>query len=157
MLNKDFLGSLVKHTHVHIDSDVFVRFGVKHTSDYTTQNFLDSLEDTLNVSNIRVLFRDSIQWRKIVIDTSDWIGNKMNILFDETEFDAKLVSITVTRKTPKNGGDETYEYVMEFIKEVGLDNEDAVFAKSYLKVKEEDENGKKHVMTFNVEIKPIEQ
>jgi len=154
MLNRDFEGMLVKHSHIYIDGDVYVKFGIKHICSSTTQSFLDSFQTEIGTTNIISLFNDPINWRKMTIDTSDWQKTEMVVEFDESKFNANLKAIHITRKS--KGGEESFEYVMDFVKDVGIENEDAIFAKSYLKVKEEDENGKSTLMNFVTTINLIE-
>jgi predicted solute-binding protein len=77
----------------------------------------------------------------------------MNVSFDEVDFDCDLTEIAVSRKI-KNGA-ESFEYVLTFSKDVGLQNEDSAFVKTYLKYKEEDENGKKKIVEFDVNLTVI--
>jgi len=153
MIDKIFPGTLIKHTHFYEENDVFVKFSIKHTSEGDVQSFIDSFEQKIANDSIKSLFNYPIRWKKIVIDTTDYEKCHMNVSFDEVDFDCDLTEIAVSRKI-KNGA-ESFEYVLTFSKDVGLQNEDSAFVKTYLKYKEEDENGKKKIVEFDVNLTVI--
>jgi hypothetical protein len=90
----------------------------------------------------------------MTFDVSDYEPNYYHIEFDEIEFFARLNSIQVTRKTAE--GIDTFDYTINFIKEVGADNSDAIVASTYLKHKEENEDGKMILMEYPVLVKIAE-
>lgn len=150
MLDGEFYGVMTKHTHAFIDNEVFVKIGIKHTNVGDVQSFLSSIEDKLNIKNIKPLFAYPVRWKKLVIDTSDYEKNTFDVSFDEITFQATLNDIQISRKT--KDGTDIFEYTLNFRKEVGVDNEDSVTAKTYLKYKEENEDGKMVIKEFPVEL-----
>lgn len=148
MLNKTWDGVMTKFGHAKKDENVCVVLTLKHTNEGDVQNFLDSFEKELETNNFKQLFEFPVRWKKLSIDTSDYDKNYFSVEFDEIEFNAKLVEISVTRKT-KNGID-TFDYLMTFIKEV--ETEDAVAAVTYLNNKEENEEGKMVIIQYPVKL-----
>jgi hypothetical protein len=155
MINKQFLGVMTKHTHAYIDNEVFVKIGIKHTDVGDIQTFLSSFEEKLSATNVKSLFEYPVRWKKIVIDTSDYEKNTFLVGFDEIEFDAQLQEIHVTRKN--RHGLDSFEYTLHFLKEVGRDNEDSTIAKTYLKYKEENEEGKLVIKEFPVDLELLDE
>jgi len=155
MLDKAFPAILTKHTHFYEEDDVFVKFSIRFINEGDIQTFIDSFDQKVTGGDLKRNFEYPIIWKKIVLDTTDYEKTHMKVEFDEVEFDADLVEITVNRKSKK--GVVSFEYIMTFIKDVGEENEDSRFAKSYLKYKEEDANGKKKLVEFDVTltIEPI--
>lgn len=155
MINKPFKGTLTKCSHFSKDNNVLVKFTVKHSEIGQVQFFLESIEKELKHKNIMSLFDYEVQWKSITLDASDWIKNYFVLDFDESQFDARLTEIKITRKS-KQGSDH-FDYIMTFQKELGANNQDSIFAKTYLNYKEEDENGKKIVILFDVNLTPTEE
>ena len=155
MLDKDFPAVLTKHTHFYDHDDVFVKFSIRFLNEGDIQNFLTPFDQKIAGGDLQKAFDYPICWKNIAIDTTNYEKTHFKVEFDEVEFDADLVSIAVSRAFKK--GVEVYTYVLTFIKEVGEANEDSLFAKTYLKYKETDENGKKKLVEFPVTltIKPI--
>ena len=148
MLNTTFPGVLTKHNHFYSENDVYVKFSIEYTSEGSVQSFMDSFDEKVAGSNIKPLFNNPIRWKKIDFDATEYEKSHMTIEFDSEILDGDLVGIMVSRKL-KNGND-IFKYTLTFIKEVGHENEDSRFAKTYLKYKEEDENGKKKIKEFDV-------
>jgi hypothetical protein len=155
MLDKAFPAVLTKHTHFYEEDDVFVKFSIRFINEGDIQTFIDSFDQKVTGGDLKRNFDYPIIWKKIVLDTTDYEKTHFKVQFDEVEFDADLIEIAVNKKSKK--GVVTFEYIMTFIKDVGEENEDSRFAKSYLKYKEEDENGKKKLIEFDVTltIEPI--
>ena len=152
MLNKTWDGVMTKFGHAKKEETVCAVLTLKHTNEGDVQNFLDSFEKELETNNFKQLFEFPVRWKKLAIDTSDYEKNYFNVEFDEIEFNAKLVEISVTRKV-KNGIDN-FEYQMTFTKEV--ETEDAVAAVTYLNNKEENEEGKMVIVEYPVNLKLVE-
>ncbi len=148
MLSGEWQGNMTKHQHVYKEEEVFVKFSIKYTSEGDVQDFLKSFQTKVGTDNLTHLFNYPVRWKKMSIDTSEYEKNYFTVGFDEIDFDAQLVDIQISRKF-KNGND-LFEYVFTFIKDVGEENEDSVIAKTYLNHKEEDENGKKVVVRYPV-------
>lgn len=148
MLDKSFPAILTKHTHYYDADDVFVKLSMKFNNEGDIQTFIDSFDQKVAGGSLKNNFQYPIAWKKIVLDTTDYEKTHMTVEFDEVQFEADLVEIAVNRKLKK--GVEVFEYILTFVKDVGEENEDSRFAKTYLKYKEEDENGKKKLVEFDV-------
>lgn len=139
---------MTKHLHAKSEDEVLSKVSIKHTNEGDVQNFLDSFEDILGTNNFKQLFTFPVRWKKMVIDTSDYDKNNFIIDFDEIQFNGKLIDISISRKY-KNGSD-IFEYVLTFSKEV--EHEDIAIVVAYLNRKEEDEDGKKITVEYNVKL-----
>jgi len=148
MLNINWQGVMTRHLHAKADEDVYSKVSIKHTNEGDMQSFLNSFEDTLETNNFKQLFTFPVRWKKLGIDTSDYEKNHFIVDFDSVQFTARLVDIAITRKC-KNGID-IFEYVLSFMKEV--ENEDTSIAVAYLNRKEEDEDGKKNIVEYDVKL-----
>ena len=148
MLNKNWDGVMTKHLHAHKGEQVLSKVSIKHTNEGDVQSFLDSFEDALGNNNFKQLFKFPVRWKKMAIDTSDYEKNHFRVNFDEIEFDANLVEISITRKV-KNGLD-VFEYLLTFLKDV--ESEDTSIAVAYLNRKEENEDGKKVIVQYPVKL-----
>jgi hypothetical protein len=146
MLNKDWSGYMTKFGHAKKDETVCVTFTLKHVNEGEIQSFLNSFEKELATNNFKQLFEFPVRWKKLVIDTSDYEKRHFNVEFDEIEFKATLLEISITRKV-KNGMD-VFEYLLNFAKDVEV--EDATAAVTYLNNKEENEDGKKVLVEYPV-------
>lgn len=146
-----FQGALTKKVDKGGDKG-FVRLTIKHTEEGEIQSFLDDVEKTLNVENVKPLFTDRVIWDKINIKN---LAHDVSVEFDEVEFDALLVEINVARKV-KNGI-ESFEYNIVLQKEVSDDNLDRVLTVEYLGRKHEDSDGKTKVTLFQTKLKTREK
>jgi len=147
MLNDMFTGHLSKFSAKVIDEDVFVQFTITHISkNEPDQNFLDNFAEEY-ASNINRCFTNP-EWDNIKF--SKTIPN-MNIKFDgQMELVAILNNIKITQKETTK--DIIFKYDMTFLKKQEKDI-DTYFA-TYLNHKEEDEDGKKMLTEYEIEIAP---
>ena len=150
MIGSTFQAVMTKYSHVNKENQVFVIVAIKHVSEGDVQSFLDSFEKSVGTDNYKPLFSYPVRWKTIKIDTSDYEKNYFEVGFADFAFDAQLVEIAVVRKN-KNGSD-IFEYTMTFLKDVGNNNEDAIIASTYLKHKEENEDGKMVIQEFDVDL-----
>lgn len=153
MINKVFNGTLTKHSHVCKDGKVLVKFSIKHSEVGEVQTFLQPIERELKYNNIMSLFDYEVQWKNLTIDSSDWIKRYFTVEFSDFKFEAFLTEVKITRKHKQ--GIDTFDYILTFQKESA--NDDTLFAQTYLNYKEEDENGKKITIMFDVNLTPAEE
>lgn len=132
---------------------VVIDFSIRHVSEYEKQSFLDTYETKCGIANINCLFEYPVQWKSLNLE-ANYI---FKLDFDEVEdIHCVLKSIKVKRKIPtKLGQSESYTYDLSFEKEIESGDEDWFFA-SYLNRKEEDENGKKILIKYHVNMVPVE-
>jgi hypothetical protein len=142
-----FTGTLQSLSHKGGDPTI-VKLKIKHVYEGELQNFLDSMEKTLNIKNITKLFENPILWDKLVLDSD--INHAVGIEFDAVAFDAYLSGISITRKFRKDT--EVYEYMLEFEKDVATDNLDKTLAIEYLNRKEENDDGKKVPVLYQIKL-----
>lgn len=154
MLNGTFTGTLRKYDSFRVDDLIYISAIIKHKNETSTQSFLNSFATKMNAENIKTLFDFPVRWKKLVIDTSDYIQSTYKIVFGETEFKARLSSITITRKLVE--GNDIFEYSFEFIKKASADLEDRVIVEAYLDYKEEDNKGKMVYKEFDVKLELLE-
>lgn len=140
MIGKEFNAVMTKHSFVSRQNETMVEVSLKYTNAGDVQTFMEAFEDELDTSNIQNMFTYPVRWSKLTFDVADYDPNYYHIEFDEIEFFARLLNIQITRKS--DNGIDTFEYTINLIKEVGADNADAIVAKTYLKHKEENEDGK---------------
>ncbi len=126
-----------------------VKITIKHTCEGEIQDFLNNMEKEFNLENIASLFSGKVLWDKIILAND--INFPVTVEFDEVEFDANLVSVTVNRKMKE--GSESYDYMMVFQKEVSADNSDVILQTEYLNRKDEDDNGKMKLTAFQVKVR----
>ena len=128
---------------VSSDGDVKLGFSIETKVVGESQNFLEEFAEEFAIDNVNGLFREPVRWSKLDIDTC---SERMTVKFDVMEFVAELSSVRVKSRETK---DETvYTYTFLFEKSQSRDI-DIAFA-SYLKYKEEDEAGKKHLAEYDV-------
>jgi hypothetical protein len=130
-----------------------IKMTIKHNCEGEIQNFLDNMEKEFNLESISSLFSGKVLWDKLILCND--INFPVTVEFDEVEFDANLVSVTVKRSMKE--GSESYEYSMVFQKEVAADNLDKVLQTEYLNRKDEDEDGKMKTTLFQVKIRKQEK
>lgn len=148
-----FTATMTKHSFVVKNDNVFVCLAIKHTSIGDVQHFLESFEKELKTTNIDTIMSYPVRWSKTTIDTDDY-DQYMEVEFADIVFVAKLTSINISRST-KDGSD-VFDYILNFRKDVEGDNKDSITAKTYLKYKEENEDGKKVIVQFPVGMKLTE-
>jgi hypothetical protein len=153
MLGKEFRGSMTKHTYACKDNVAFVQVEIKHINANEVQTFLDKFQTILGITNVSSLFMHPVQWNKLEIPTFDYDKNYVKVEFDEIEFTGYLLNIKVVKKWVDDT--ETFEYTFVFSKEVSKD--DAMIATTYLKRKDENEEGKKVVTEFPTIISLIDK
>ena len=147
MLNDMFTGHLSKFSAKVVDEDVFVQFTITHISkNEPDQEFLDNFAEEY-ASNINQCLHnpewDNIKFSKTI--------PSMGIKFDgKMELVATLNEIKITQKETTK--DMIFKYDMTFLKKQEKDV-DTYFA-TYLNHKEEDEDGKKMLTEYEIEISP---
>jgi len=144
MLNDLFTGYLSKFSAKVVDEDVYIEFGITHVSkNESDQNFLDNFSEEFN-SNIKDCLNmpewDSIKFSKTIPG--------MFIKFDTMNVKATLQTIKITQKETAN--DLIFKYDLTFIKKQEKES-DTWFA-TYLKHKDEDDDGKKYLTEYDIEI-----
>ena len=144
MINGLFTGHLSKNSAKVVEEDVYVEFVITHISkNDPTQDFLDNFSEIYD-TNIGSCLNNP-QWDNIKFST---IIPKLDIKFDVMDIKATLNTIKITKKdTPK---ELSFKYDLTFIKKQEKDI-DSVFA-TYLKHKDEDEDGKKTITEYEIEI-----
>ena len=153
MLQKDgFKGVMTKHTYGVTRDNVFVNIAIKHTSNQPNQHFLQSFEHETKMNNINSLFTSPIEWDNLKIKLEDY-PFYYEVEFDSIVFVAMIMSIAITKKI--NDGISSFDYTLSFRKDVD-GNKDSIAAKTYLKYKEENEDGKKVLVEFNVTLTPTD-
>jgi hypothetical protein len=146
--NKYFQGVLTRIASKAKDEQVLLAFNIRHTMEGEIQNFLSSYADRCKQPNIRELFYEPVQWKNIHIDAS----YKFKVTFDALEFDAVLKSIKVRRAMKK--ATEIYTYDLAFEKDIDADVD--LVLPTFLNQKEMDENGRKKIVLFDVNLEPTE-
>ena len=149
MINEVFKGILTKFgTKVTKDGDVLAEFTITHKSEQPSQNFLDSLSEEFHNSISDCL--NSTEWKNISFDIS---GVHLQLIFDDVEemkMPCELVGLKINHK--EKDGQHTFTYSMIFNKILNS-NVDSVFATTYLKRKEENEEGKMVIQEYDVLLK----
>jgi len=155
MLRKDgFKGVMTKHAFGVNRDNVFVGVDIKHVSNSPDQYFLESFEKEAKIPNLQNLFETPVAWSNQKFKLVEY-PLFYEIEFDEIVFVARLVTLNVARKI--KDGIDIFEYTLGFRKDVEGDNKDAIAAKKYLKYKEENEDGKKVLIEFDVKLTPAEE
>jgi len=155
MIDKMFLGTLRKYDNFRADELIYVKAVIKHIDESSTQEFLTPFAKKLGIDNIIPLFAFPVRWKKLVLDTSDYIQSKYRINFGDTEFQANLQNIGITRKLVD--GSDIFEYSLEFVKQASDDLEDRVIVEAYLDYKEENAAGKMVYKEFEVKLELLEE
>lgn len=154
MIGKTFLGTLRKYDNFRVEDQIYIKAVIKHRDEGSVQEFLTPFATKLGIDNITPLFTFPVRWKKIVIDTSDYIRNMYRVTYGETEFEARLSEIAVTRKLVE--GTDIFEYSIELIKPASGDLEDKVIVEAYLDYKEENDAGKMVYREFDVKMELLE-
>jgi len=154
MVDQRFLGTLKKYETVRIDDEIQVKVLIKHSDEGSVQTFLNSFSKKLGIDNVESLFTYPVRWKKMVLDTSDFIQRTYTITFGEVEFIANLQEISIAHKL--NQGSELFDYSLHFTKEASTDLLDKLVAEAYLDYKEENDDGKKVIVEFDVSLELME-
>ena len=153
MLGKEgFKGVMTKHTYGVTRDNVFVNIAIKHTSNYPKQHFLESFEKVAGLQNVDSLFSNPIEWDNIKLKLEEY-PFYYEVEFDSIVFVARLMSVGVVKKV--KGGISSFDYTLSFRKDVEGDK-DSIAAKTYLKYKQENEDGKKVLVEFDVKLVPTD-
>lgn len=155
MLRKDgFKGVMTKHAFGVSRDNVFVSVDIKHVSNSPDQYFLESFEKEAKIPNLQNLFENPVAWSTQSFKLAEY-PLFYEVEFDEIVFTARLVTLKVVKKI--KDGIDIFEYTLGFRKDVEGDNKDAIAAKKYLKYKEENEEGKKVLIEFDVKLIPTDE
>lgn len=150
MLRKDgFKGIMTKHAFGVSRDNVFVSVDIKHVSNSPDQYFLESFEKEANIPNFQNLFETPVAWSAQSFKLSEY-PLFYEVEFDEIVFTARLVTLKVVRKI--KDGKDVFEYTLGFRKDIEGENKDAIAAKKYLKYKQENEDGKKVLVEFDIKL-----
>ena len=155
MIGTTFYGTLKKYENIRVEDAINIRLIIKHVSENSVQNFLDSFEDQVVSTNIKALFEFPVQWKKLVIDASDYIKNAYHIDFGDVEFTARLCEIVITRKYAQ--GSEVFEYSLVFEKPASEDHIDRLVVEAYLNYKEENAEGRRIIKEFDIKLELLDQ
>ena len=148
MIGKKFQGVLKKYENVRLDSTMHVRLIIRHINESPNQTFLKPFAEKV-IDSVEHLFEYPVRWKKLVIDTSDYVNKAYDITFGEAPtFVANLYEIVITRKLSE--GSDIFEYSFHLEKELSSDTSDLLIAEAYLNYKEEDDNGKEILQEFDV-------
>jgi hypothetical protein len=125
----------------------------KHESFTPLQTLLKSLDQAVDINGkYSYNFTDPIIWSNI--EYKD-INLKTSVVVEGTEpFIAILDKIKVTQKETNDR--LIFTYTISMIKEVGVENEDAQIISAFLKIKEENEEGKLKAKPLNISFQSIE-
>ena len=144
LMNEIFTGHLSKFGAKVYDEDVYVEFVLTHISkNIPDQNFLDNFADVFG-SSINKCLSDPL-WDSIKFSVT---VPKLKITFDEMNLNATLKSIKISHKETEK--ELIFKYDLTFIKRQEQDL-DSSFA-TYLKRKDEDADGKKHLVEYDIEV-----
>jgi len=151
MINKRFLGILKKYESCRIEDDIYVKVLIKHKDEGSVQTFLDPFIKRLGIDNIKNLFDYPVRWKRMVIDTSDYVLSSYKITFGEIDFNAVLHEILITRKLVE--GNDIFDYSLVFMKPPSSDELlDPVIIEAYLNYKEENDAGKRVLKEFDINL-----
>ena len=146
LLNDLFTGHLSKFSAKVVDEDVYVQFTITHLSkNEPDQEFLDNFAEEYASNINRCLTNpewDSIKFSKTI--------PSMSIKFDQMDVVADLNEIKITNK--ETAKDIIVKYEMTYLKKQEKDID--TYLATYLNHKEEDDEGKKTLTEYDVEISP---
>ncbi len=132
--------------------DVVIEFVIRFVDKHDVQSFLDSYQKKCSLENVANLFNEPVQWKSIAIDAN----YRFNLDFDElNDMTCILKTIKVRRKYSAKDLSDVFTYDLVFEKNVEDGEQDWTFT-SYLNRKEEDEDGKKTLMSYRVHLDAIE-
>jgi hypothetical protein len=144
MVGSLFTGVLSKFGAKVQDEDVISEFVISHASkNQSSEDFLDTFSEKFH-SNIGKCLNDP-EWDSIKFSVN---FPNMIIKFDEMEIKADLVGIRISQKDTAK--DHIVKYDLTFVKKQEKDVD--IHFSTYLKHKDEDENGKKSLTLYDVEI-----
>ncbi len=146
MLNKPFKSRLSKLSSKKKEEEVVQEFVLTYVSEEPVQLFLESLDESCNLSLRHPFTSEKINWKRILFDVRVPL---LEVRFDELKMNAMLFGINVSRKEIKDG--EIFKYDLIFHKNHNPDI-DSVFAITYLNRREEDEKGKKVFLEYDTVI-----
>lgn len=159
MIGKAFAGILHKYTNhgPSKDEDAYVEVAIKHTCVGDVQSLMKHFEKELSVSDVQKYFNYPVKLKKFTLEAEDihplTHDNYYSIEFDEMQFYAKFLKLDVTRKF--DNGTDVFDYTFVFKKEICVDDSKNVL--SYLKHKEENEDGKLVLVEYTTLINLAEQ
>ena len=144
MINDVFTAHLSKFSAKVVDEDVYIEFGITHVSkNEFDQVFLDNYSDAMG-NTVNKCLNDP-EWDNIKF--TQYVPN-MSIKFDVMEFNATLHTIKISKK--ETAEDIIFKYDLIFLKK--QDKDDDTFFATYLKHKDEDDDGKKYLTQYDVEM-----
>jgi len=144
LLGTEFEATLSKFGYAIKDGDVKTRFTITYTvTDAVTHDFLATYAAQIDPPILDCF--NNLVWDKLSYTKNVW---GMNVKFDAMDVTADFLGINVSVKETKDG--LVTKYDINFEKEQDKD-EDTVFA-TYLKRKEEDEDGKMQVVKYICEV-----
>jgi len=143
MIGDVFTGFLSKFGAKVIEEDVYAEFVITHTSrNEPDQEFLNSYDEEFGTNWSKCL--NNPQWSNIKFPAS----HDVSVKFDEMEFNAAFSELKISQK--ETNGELVFKYDLVFYKKP--DKEKDLAFQSYLKHKEEDDSGKKHLVEYDVEL-----
>jgi hypothetical protein len=143
MIGDLFTGILSKFDGKNIEGSVYTTFVITHTSrNEPDQEFLDSYDAEFGTNWSKCM--NNPQWDNIKFSTS----HEVNVKFDEMEFKAYLSDLKISQKEVK--GELVFKYNLVFYKTPSPDQD--LILQSYLNHKEPDDNGKMHLVEYDVEL-----
>lgn len=144
MMGDLFSGVLSKYGGKVIDGDVYIEFVITHTSkNEPEQEFLNSFDEEFS-TNLSSHFRNPL-WNSIKFPTS----KDFTVKFDQMDkFNATLSELKVSQK--EKNDEVVFKYDLVFFKRQKKDIDDVLA--SYLKHKEENEDGKNVLVEYDVEL-----
>ncbi len=156
LLNDMFTGHLSKFgAKVQGDAGVFVEFSLTHVSkNEPSQDFLDNLAKYKQNNIDRLLADGDPDWddvklsEKVNVDDIKLAFNTGNEEGEAIELTAQLVSLKMSFREKVDSIE--YKYVMTFLKRQEQDI-DTFFA-TYLKYKDFNENGKRVLVNYDIEL-----
>jgi len=143
MINDMFPGYLSKFGAKMVDSDVVMEFVITHVSkNEPDQNFLNNFSEEFNNNVNRCMTYP--EWDNIKFTTVI----PLDVKFDVMEMQATLQTIKITQKETAEDVIVKYDLTFQKKQEEGADTHFA----TYLNYKEEDDEGKKHLVEYDVEM-----
>jgi hypothetical protein len=127
------------------EGDVVSTFTIIHEEPGMIQDFLDPLS-SLYTNNISKCL-DYPEWKNVNYNVD---GVHLKLVFDAVEMPVELTNIKVHKKEKKD--EVIFAYSLTFQKVLNA-SVDPIFATSYLKRKEENEDGKMVICTYDTELK----
>ena len=144
MINDMFTGHLSKFGAKVVDEDVYVEFVITHISkNEPDQDFLDNFSEEFANNANRSLTNP--QWDNVKFG---YVIPQLDIKFDSMEIVADLQAIKISQKDTEK--DLIFKYDLVFLKKQEKDID--TWFQSYLKHKDETDEGKKVITEYDVEI-----